>query len=400
MTDTNSSAMPGNVDSLPHFYPHAGDPKMEPLPFPFQRLPLELKIKIIHEAIPRLIIPENLYAPDKPISSAERVLIGDLTSSCKEIRSIVNNSRKIVAFGYGNILFRLDPVRDTLLVKNMCLPYIESKKDWNRDIWEVPRRGLPIRRLMTQSRAISRPKPNGLYFFLSVYRLWSQVPFSTSLDVLSHLPLVEELVLSFKDASRAWHIDGFQMFGPDIIAPRRREEGWGLERVGPHDKAAAEYSFSRGISADTGEKWRFQMDTGVLLSQPSDFISAPIDIQPGQKVNLTPRIGFYGFSRGTRSLGGKWAGFRYFTETGEVHFSPLAWSEVRYFVNRWYHPEAMLESQPQLIARVWIIRPGKEAEPDQQHHCWLKVKKWEEGDPNWVSQVETMWKMMSGGDGG
>lgn len=231
----------------------------------------------------------------------------------------------------------------------------------------------------------------------SVHSLWSEVPFSTSLHVLYDLPFVEELVVSFEAVSQAWQIDDFQMFGPDIIAPRRREEGWGLARAGPHDKAAAEYFISRGISADTGEKWRFQKSTTMGVSQLSDIIQAPIGTEPGQKFDFTPRIGFYGFSRGTMSIGGKWAGFRYFTETEEVHFSPLAWSEVQYFINRRYRPEGMvMDTHPQFIARVWIIRPGKEAEPDQQHHCWLKVKKWEEGDPDWVSQVETMWKMVRG----
>jgi hypothetical protein len=189
------------------------------------------------------------------------------------------------------------------------------------------------------------------------------------------------------------------MFGPDIIAPRRLKEGWGLARVGPHDTAAAEYFVSRGISADTGEKWIFDMDKRV--APYTDYISAPIDTRTGYGRDLTPRIGFYGFSRGTMSLGGKWAGFRYFTETNEVHFSPLAWSEVQYFVHRWYTPEGTginppRTPHPQLIARVWIIRPGKEAEPAQPHHCWLKVKEWEEGDPDWVAQVEIMWKMVRG----
>lgn len=189
------------------------------------------------------------------------------------------------------------------------------------------------------------------------------------------------------------------MFGPDIIAPRRPEEGWGFARVGCQDSAAAEYFVSRGIPADTGEKWIFTMDTGFTME--GDNISARIDQRIFCGKNLTPRIGFYGFSRGTMSLGGKWAGFRYFTETKEVHFSPLAWSEVKDFVHRWYHPDPVFNEfpcapHPQLTARVWIIKPGKKAEPDQQHHCWLKVKKWEEGDPDWVAQVETMWKMVRG----
>ncbi|KAM0544093.1 hypothetical protein ACHAPJ_011975 [Fusarium lateritium] len=100
------------------------------------------------------------------------------------------------------------------------------------------------------------------------------------------------------------------------------------------------------------------------------------------------------------SLGGKWAGFRYYIETGEVEFSPLAWSEVEYFVHRLYAPEGagryLPDNQdPQLISRVWIIRPNERVKPEEQpHHCWVKVKKWEKGEPNWVWQVEITWKMV------
>lgn len=127
------------------------------VPFPFQRLPPELKIKIIHEALPRLILPENFDTPDKPYSQAEQYWVGDLQKSCKGIRSIVNNIRKIVAFDHGKVLFRLDPIRDTLLVKEMCLPSIESTKDWDPATSNLDRHALPVRRLMTQSHYIMDP---------------------------------------------------------------------------------------------------------------------------------------------------------------------------------------------------------------------------------------------------
>ncbi|KAM0191691.1 hypothetical protein ACHAPA_008287 [Fusarium lateritium] len=361
--------------------------------FPFQRLPLELRIKIVREALPSLIVPEYICDPDQPISWAERVWVAKLTESCKDIQSIVKSIRKIVGFDDGRVFFRLDPISDTLLVKQMCLPEIESTKSWDPATFGLDRHALPVRRLMTQSFRIMTPLcdkdyPDWMYRHhpRSFYPDWSEVPFSASLPVFSHLPLVEELVLSIQRAGTEWNIDDFQMFGPEIIAPRRREQGW----FGPHDEAAAEYFASRGISADTGEKWisTFAYDMG---GSRYDNTSPPSGT----------RIGFYGFSSGTMSLGGKWAGFRHFTETNEVYFSPLAWSEVQHFVHRWYAPDGRAmnppgDPQPQLIARVWIIRPGKEAEPARPHHCWLKVKEWEEGDPDWVAQVETMWKMVRG----
>lgn len=126
-------------------------------PFPFQRLPPELKIKIIREALPRLIVPEDFDTLDKPYSQAEQYWIGDLQKSCKEIQYIVNNIRKITAFDHGKVLFRLDPIRDTLLVKKMGLPNIESTKDWDPATSGLDRHALPIRRLMTQSYCVMSP---------------------------------------------------------------------------------------------------------------------------------------------------------------------------------------------------------------------------------------------------
>jgi hypothetical protein len=126
-------------------------------PFPFQRLPQELKTKIIREALPRLIIPEY-FDTFKPYSQAEGACVNNLTNSCKEIRSIVNRIRKTVAFGHGKVFFRLDPIRDTLLVNEMCLPKIESTKDWDPAASGLDHHALPIRSLMTQSYCIMAPR--------------------------------------------------------------------------------------------------------------------------------------------------------------------------------------------------------------------------------------------------
>lgn len=160
-------------------------------PFPFERLPLELKIKIIHEALPRLIVPENFNTSDKPYSQAEQYWVGNLQRSCKEIQYIVNNIRKIVAFDHGKVLFRLDPILDTLLVKNMCLPSIGSTKDWNPATSDLDRRALPIRRLMTRSRGISVPKPH------------THFPNGTSCCVITSNPLTVSKDSTFPQAFTA-----------------------------------------------------------------------------------------------------------------------------------------------------------------------------------------------------
>ncbi|KAM0326485.1 hypothetical protein ACHAPQ_007668, partial [Fusarium lateritium] len=130
-------------------------------PFPFQRLPLELRIKIVREALPSLIVPEYICDPDQPISWAERVWVAKLTESCKEIQSIVENIRKIVGFGNGRVLFRLDPIRDTLLVKQMCLPDIESTKDRDPAASGLDCNALPILNIMSLRSDIRAPEDIG-----------------------------------------------------------------------------------------------------------------------------------------------------------------------------------------------------------------------------------------------
>ncbi|RSL83573.1 hypothetical protein CEP51_004408 [Fusarium floridanum] len=111
-----------------------------------------------------------------------------------------------------------------------------------------------------------------------------------------------------------------------------------------------------------------------------------------------PYIGFYGYSRGAYSLGGNWPGFRYYTDTKEVEFSPLSFSEINFATDRQDTTEREPEGgrDAQLVSRVWIIRPGRPAPPVERHHCWIKVKAWRMGDPDWVWQVENTWKMVKG----
>lgn len=85
-------------------------------PFPFQRLPLELKIKIIREAMTRLIVPDYHDESDLPGSFADQIWVANILLSCREIQSIVKSIRKVSASAPGVVIFRLDPTRDTLLV--------------------------------------------------------------------------------------------------------------------------------------------------------------------------------------------------------------------------------------------------------------------------------------------
>jgi hypothetical protein len=129
--------------------------------FHFQRLPLELKIKIIREAMTRLVVPDYLNESGLPCSYAEQIWVVNLLLSCREIQSIVKSIRKVLAFAPGVVFFRLDPTRDTLTVCDMRLPSIESTKDWDPAASGLDRHALPILSLMTVSGSITTPEDVG-----------------------------------------------------------------------------------------------------------------------------------------------------------------------------------------------------------------------------------------------
>lgn len=138
---------------------------------------------------------------------------------------------------------------------------------------------------------------------------------------------MEEFVVVCRILPINWHIEGLQVFGPDVIGQRTDVENWGLSRCYnyPNEYQAADYFQEKGIIPDTGIFWHHP----VGESHPVDMISADEDLAiniPGQ--HCVPYIGLKGYSRGSRSLGGKWAGFLHDRNTGNVKFRPLDWYEV------------------------------------------------------------------------
>ncbi|KAF4957347.1 hypothetical protein FSARC_11346 [Fusarium sarcochroum] len=370
-------------------------------PFPFQRLPMEIKIKIIRNLLPETIVPES-RAGDAVIITGELAAADSLKRSCPEIREIIEHIRPLKAVDQkGVFMFSFDPDRDTLVVWDMNLPRMIGNFNWipsDGPVSGLDDGALPIRRLLTCSTYIMPPEVTGpaeeildpmYWLFGNMDELWQDAPFSTSFPVFSRFPRIQEFVLSIQIApTKHWHIDVSQMSEPEIAAPRQINDTQGTAMESHQKPSLAENLLIRGIPDDTGpdEEWN-------LFGNPS---------APSSGLGSGPQIDAHGYSGGAMSEGGKWAGFRYYVETEEVEFSPLAWSEVRQFVRRLHAPNGSamvlpVIQDPQLISRVWIIRPNNKIEPEEQpHHCWTKVKKWEEGDPEWVQQLESTWKMVRG----
>ncbi|KAF5634709.1 hypothetical protein F52700_5902 [Fusarium sp. NRRL 52700] len=351
---------------------------------------------------------------------APYVAVGRLMSVSKEFRQVVETLHRIKAItvAEGKTKFTMDPIRDTLVVFRMAIPKPNPDNSWIRSMkaagYEVDDLALPIRRLIAFNHYPMQPRSQDPAGFISrTYRaqtvantlVWKDEPFETDLPMFSRFPFLEEAVVSVSMMTRMWHISGFQMEGPDVVAPRPNDETWGFNRVG-HNAAAARYFEDKGIQADTGIPWAFP--PSVFTTHHASLISQPEDIHP----HVNPRdifihqqhrpfIGLYGYSRGTRSLGGKWAGFRYHTKTQRIQFSPLAWHEVEPIVHRLgYDPSPgrplANEADPQFVARVWMIREGDEPK-DEPHHFWIDVKEpkeydadepWEQEEP-YVEEIAT-----------
>ncbi|KAF4997546.1 hypothetical protein FGRMN_3751 [Fusarium graminum] len=360
--------------------------------FPFLKLPTEIQLKIIREYLPALIVPEHI-APASVFSLVEQLDIDNLSESCDEIRVLVRSIRTLAGKNEG-IRFKLDPERDTLLVWGMCLPICDPSPLFDTPLTPpvslcIDPYALPIRRLLTVFEHAMEPaninSSHELHICedwgawqheeqLDIYQQWRRLPFSTSLPVFSRSPIIEELVLSVQIVPRCWHIDSFQMFGPDIVAPRNSNQSWGMARCG-YDSVAAKHFADRGITADTGLEWKFRT---CGFKNDWNEISQKWDLQKNERnrncTNFKPRTGFYGFSRGTISQGGYWAGFRYYTDTEEVYFTPLSWPEVEHIVHRLSAPQGPVRvlsdnQDPQLVARLWIVRPSDKITHYKPHHC-------------------------------
>lgn len=218
------------------------------------------------------------------------------------------------------------------------------------------------------------------------------MPLEKDLPVFSRLPKAKNVGLIIENAGREWGIEGFQMFGPDVIGPRFHGNDWGMQRAGDHSLEAQNHFLSRGIRADTQIQWNFQNGW--------DYLSSPEDASqytPTDSRFSLPNIGYYGYSRGNVSLGGHWAGFRLWLAEKKVEFSPLSWWEVEPLIGDYFSIEerGYHTCHPGFVARVWVIRSDKDLAPTQRpHHHWEEVREAEIGDPASVEQISTTWKMV------
>jgi hypothetical protein len=119
--------------------------------FPFERLPMELKFKIIRFAIPSVqgrfvrnhfkghLVNGLMHEGEKELSR--------IRASCREIKEICDRIRSFVVCLKGNDVYRLDPVHDTFKI-NVPFPRYLSKIPQEKRPGSSQQAGLPIRRMV------------------------------------------------------------------------------------------------------------------------------------------------------------------------------------------------------------------------------------------------------------
>ncbi|KAF4968909.1 hypothetical protein FSARC_3756 [Fusarium sarcochroum] len=315
--------------------------------FPFLRAPTEVQLHILDYVIPPQIIPA--YDPDfhtllhtdhNLIDTVSEEYLLPLKLSCRQIYNLMKILRPITGLVllehgrshlqchvYGHVptkptlLFRFNLNKDTLRVLNMRLPDFRTA-----DGQIAP---LPVERLVTIS--VKMHDSCGMYD-----ETWSTIQFNRRFN-LSRLPKLKEFSLICQLSGFQWRIESFEREGPQID-PRRNmlTDKWGLARSGYHAQGARAY-WEKRIPAHTGIRWQRRQDYHHPPLEPGDDVNGayldrfcddgdlddpddiPLWMYESERLgDFIPYVGFHGHDRGQLSMGGNWAGFRYFEETGEV----------------------------------------------------------------------------------
>ncbi|KAJ4265980.1 hypothetical protein NW762_003953 [Fusarium torreyae] len=317
--------------------------EVEIKPFQLLRLPEELQLQIIDCAIPPRIFPATNPAYGSIYTffdkKSEEYLL-PLKLSCRRIYNLIEVSRPVRAVSSHyfrgttppppTIRFRFNFSKDTPRVFDMALPEFRTA---NGQLAL-----LPVERLVTVSiRMIDT------FSGLEDKKL-ARLQFSRKLD-LGCLPQLKEFSFICQVAGREWKIESFERQGPQIDIRRDMlTDKWGLVHTGSFPQAAKACR-EKGLDrfAQTNIKWKLRADyhDPILLSNgwhkphPDDHgqwihelcdpedLSRPDDMPRWMYENthdgdFIPYIGLYGYDRTQMSIGGNWAGFRYFEGTGEV----------------------------------------------------------------------------------
>ncbi|KAF5611752.1 uncharacterized protein FSUBG_2189 [Fusarium subglutinans] len=382
----------------------------------FMKFPPEVRLMIIESALPTQIAPcingEDAYDNEegtirfRAIHATHEDTLLPLKLSCRYIYNAIRQLRPVEAVDGDNneVIFRFDFKQDTLRVFDYEMPFLRSKSGR-----ELP---LPVQKLMVMTDETALRDPIE----------WEGVGLERVMNI-HRFPWLKEFSMVCPVAKRAWRIKGFERIGPVIDIHRNPStELWGSDRYSQLDPTEASLTYAtKGIPAHTGIKWKFNYHYNYVINQEwntpqGEYLGAPPDfgedadnrpdgshprdqfISDEDNRAFIPYIGFYGYDRGQCSMGGNWAGFRYFEETGAVFFTPLSWDDVEPLVVGPHGENGEKapwnEHHPQFVARVWIIRKGESVPEGQGQYGWMRVEEVMDGDPEWKQQLKSTWMMV------
>ncbi|KAH7260752.1 uncharacterized protein BKA55DRAFT_686334 [Fusarium redolens] len=352
-------------------------------PFPFEKLPRELQLRIVDLATSPKVTPTIERREHRGKRTARKIQCTSedsflaLKLSSRGMYHLVKTANPVVAIydsviipPPGRVIFRMNLRVDTL---RLFYDHDGLPKFYDAHGRRAP---LPVRKLLSFSEYYNRE-------FNQNHRepWWCQRPLCPISLNLHNLPMLEEYSLILPDADKKWMIEGLPR-----VRPQTDNE------TTAHIGTKWQFNYYRYYEA---ERLHTETPEGFPMGVPPNFcddthLDGP---NPSDRPGSIPYIGRYGYERSKGIVGGHWAGFKYFHETQEVYFAPLSWDEVKPLAIGPYGKngaEAFFHNHtPQFVAKVWIIRQGTTVPKG-----WVKVRDVGPSDPTWRHQVLMTWKQL------
>ncbi|KAH8736151.1 hypothetical protein BGZ61DRAFT_527139 [Ilyonectria robusta] len=398
---------------------------------PLLDLPLEIQLRIMQDAAPPTIVSFINYRDNARALRGTACQMGQIH---KQLGDVAKLTHSCILTDWTLQALQMNPITDTFLYRRLKFPFIDIKyprsdnaniKYTNADNMKAfpvrPTTALPSLTTPTipgaQIKAISDPGKSDAGQPISEYPelpFWKLACVIRDMDecmlnrfgdtatmplpklLLGRFRHLREYTLMAETTNGSWLIPGCQIYEPQVVD--RRDNGntfnW-IEECSPerHPRVteAEEYFTQRGIAGDTGLGWPLNEDVNraapiLAIKSWSTRRQAPVPTLG----RIMPRIGLMGYSANATSIGGQWAGFRYYVDTGRVEFTPLAYHEVQELLEAGRKSQGVL---PDMVVRVWVIRPGEEGiAPDESYHGWEEVQPYSETEDERTCKIRGLWQ--------
>lgn len=287
----------------------------------------------------------NFY-PDEDDPSQRGNLL-KLIHICSETRRLLTTERPLLFRGSDQAFMSMDPAKHIFRTHGskypkpcyMPLHHLYESKNLQRE--RKFSADLPFHHILTDFESAH------------TVRFWNNNLFPGSelfLDPLGKLPLLDGISPTLETFTSTFY---------------QVDKEWCLN--------ALSYPESLDRAQNTGITWRIKWKGARDPKLPkSTTIKSEDNVDPHADL----KVGLIGFSRVGISLGGFWAGFRYYEETGKVEFSPLAWHEVKtetLACRRQLSDDESDVCLPPMVLKIFIVRAGQRPWPQEPHHSWTEV---------------------------